>query len=226
MASGPVFSAIFSAALLFLLPGCDEAFRSHAANSLDEAEKKVTAGDYNSGIALYEAALGGNENSAEIHYRLALIYDEKLKQPLGAMHHFQRYLELAPKGSHVKEVRGYLKEDQVKLITSLTGAGFLSQEDAVRLKNDNLALRKQLTELRAAQRAAAQAVTGGSPGMAVQKPIPADARTYIVEPGDTLASISKRFFKTPGRWKDIQDANFNTLSGTVKLKPGMTLIIP
>ena len=37
------------------------------------------------------------------------------------------------------------------------------------------------------------------------------------------AEVSTR---TKRRWKDIQDANFNSLEGTVKIKPGMTLIIP
>jgi nucleoid-associated protein YgaU len=138
------------------------------------------------------------------------------------MHHFQRYLELAPNATHAKEARDFLKEDQLRLVTSLSRGAFLTQEDAARLKNDNLALRKQLTELRALPRFAPQ--NGGKPSESV--PGSPGARTYVVQPGDTLASISRKFFKTSGRWKDIQDANFNSLSGTVKLKPGATLIIP
>ena len=44
--------------------------------------------------------------------------------------------------------------------------------------------------------------------------------------GDTLASISRKFFKSSERWKDIQQANYSKLKGTSKLKPGMTLVIP
>ena len=69
-------------------------------------------------------------------------------------------------------------------------------------------------------------VKNGTAGDPVQKPIPPGAKTYVVQHGDTLASISRKFYKNSGRWKDIQDANFNSLSGTVKLKQGMTLIIP
>ena len=100
----------------------------------------------------------------------------------------------------------------------------MSQEDAARLKNDNFELRKQLTELRAQRSGpSSPAMVNGA---AVQKPAPAGARTYTVQPHDTLASISRRYFKTSARWKDIQDANFNALGGTVRLKPGMTLVIP
>jgi nucleoid-associated protein YgaU len=67
---------------------------------------------------------------------------------------------------------------------------------------------------------------GAKPMEPMQKPIPAGARTYRVEPGDTLRSISKQYYKTPGRWQDIQDANFGVYDGTVKLKVGMNLIIP
>jgi len=60
----------------------------------------------------------------------------------------------------------------------------------------------------------------------VQKPIPPGARTHVVQSGETLASIANKYYKNGARWKDIQDANFNSLEGTVKIKPGQKLIIP
>jgi nucleoid-associated protein YgaU len=210
------------AACLLLLAGCDEAFQNGNARAKENAEKKYGEGDFHAAINFYEAALDGTEKSAEIHYRMALIYDEKLKQPVSAIHHFQRYLDLDPKGAHARDARNFIKEDEFKLVTSQSNGAMLTQEDAVRLKNDNLMLRKQLTELRAMPRF--NSARGG--GDATQKPIPPGARTYVVEPGDTLASISRKFYKNSERWKDIEDANFNSLGGKVKLKPGMTLIIP
>jgi len=47
-----------------------------------------------------------------------------------------------------------------------------------------------------------------------------------VQPGDTLASISRKFYKSSGRWQRILDANSDTLSKPSDLKPGQTLIIP
>ena len=58
-----------------------------------------------------------------------------------------------------------------------------------------------------------------------KKPGPG-SHTYQVQPGDTFASISRKFFKTKARAGDIQDANLNSVSSPTKLKPGMTLIIP
>ena len=47
-----------------------------------------------------------------------------------------------------------------------------------------------------------------------------------MEPGDTLASIAQKYYRNKARWKDIQDANFVIVDGTVKLKVGMELQIP
>ena len=47
-----------------------------------------------------------------------------------------------------------------------------------------------------------------------------------VAPCRRMASIAQLYYKNRARWKDIQDANFNSLEGTVKIKPGMVLIIP
>lgn len=212
------------AACMLVLSGCEEAFQNKADSAKEKAEKQYEEGNFQAAINFYEASLDGEEKSADIHYKMALIYDEKLKQPVSAIHHFQRYLDLAPKGMHAKDARNFIKEDELKLIPSLTNGAMLTQDDAARLKNDNLALRKQLTELRAMPRYSQQ--KGGNTGDATQKPIPPGARTYVVEPGDTLASISRKFYKNAAGWKDIEDANFNSLGGKVKLKPGMTLIIP
>jgi nucleoid-associated protein YgaU len=54
----------------------------------------------------------------------------------------------------------------------------------------------------------------------------AGPHTYVVREGDTLASISRKFYKSSGRWKKIRDANKNAIDDPAKLKPGMTLTIP
>jgi nucleoid-associated protein YgaU len=87
---------------------------------------------------------------------------------------------------------------------------------------------KQLADCKAAKAAAiaAQIPAGVKKGEQVQKPIPAGARTHVVEPHETLASIAQKYYKSKARWKQIQDANFYPLEGTATIKPGMTLIIP
>lgn len=54
----------------------------------------------------------------------------------------------------------------------------------------------------------------------------ASVRTYKVQPGDTLGSIARRFYKNSGQWQKIVEANKGALSDPTKLKQGTVLIIP
>jgi nucleoid-associated protein YgaU len=200
------------------LSSCDQLFQDHPARMIEKAQKKAEQGEYAGAVESYEAALDGTVNTADVHYRLGLLYDDKLKNPASAIHHFHRYLELAPGGAHAKDAKAFVKQDEFLLVNALSGGAPMTQAESARLKNENLSLRKQLVELRTPT----QVVAGhGTP-----KPIPAGARTYVVQPHDTLASISRKFYKSTGRWKKIEEANSEALGGTVKLKPGQTLVIP
>ncbi|HWL53743.1 MAG TPA: LysM peptidoglycan-binding domain-containing protein [Chthoniobacteraceae bacterium] len=219
--------------LLPLLGGCEQIFLKGSERKHKEARARLELGDNEGAALLYEAALDGTPNSAQIHYQLGLLYDDKLKKPFSAIHHFQRYLDLEPEGRHAGDVRNFIKQDQLKL-ASLHGQGAtIPQHEAVRLKNENLDLRKQLLTLRkeldnaVQDRIAALKKAGLIDSKSqYQKALIPGIRTYTVVSGDTLASISSRFYKTPERWRDIQDVNFNITSGTAKLKPGMVLMIP
>jgi len=189
-------------------------------------------------VLLYEASLDGTPKTAEIHYKLGLIYEDQIPAPVSAIHHFQRYLALAPKGAHAKEAQKFLKEDQLKLSATLGNGATVSQEEARRMKNNNLELQKKILQLKdeleaankakvAAYKAMGSKGGGGFKPEQTQKPLLPGVPTYTVEPGDTFASISRKFYKNnAARWKDIQDANFGTVEGTAKIKPGMVLMIP
>jgi LysM repeat protein len=207
-----------------LLPACDRIFDKGSKDVTAAADRKAAAGDFHGAVALYEAALDGTAKTAEIHYKLALIYDDKLKDPLDALHHMERYLALTPTGAHARDAKAYKKEGETKLLTQLSKGSPITQQEAVRLKNDNQTLREQLATLRAQK--AMPAATINAKGEPVQKAIPPGSRTHTVQPGETLSTIAQKYYKSKVRWKDIQDANFNSLEGTVKIKPGMTLIIP
>jgi nucleoid-associated protein YgaU len=103
----------------------------------------------------------------------------------------------------------------------LSGDSVVSRAEAARLKNENLALRKELEDQRAHAPAPADTKTAGTNKKSGRTP-----RTYVVREGDTLASISRKFYKSSGRWKQIRDANKNVIDDPAKLKPGMTLTVP
>lgn len=66
--------------------------------------------------------------------------------------------------------------------------------------------------------AAAAAAVGG--------PSTPAARSYTVQPGDTLSKISKQFYGDSNMYMKIFDANKDKLSDPDKIRAGMDLLIP
>jgi nucleoid-associated protein YgaU len=187
----------------------------------------VAQGNFSRAINLYEAALDDSPRCAEIHYKLALLYDDKMNDPLNALHHFKRCLALDPKGAHANEVKNLMKRDEIALATSLSGDSVVTRAEAARLRNENLDLHKQLEERSQKLRSASGDKTPLPDSQAVKgAPKKSGSRTYVVRPGDTLASISRRFYKTSARWKQILRANASKIDNPEKLKVGETLTIP
>ena len=208
---------------LLTAPGCDRLFDRGSKDDIAAAEKKAAAGDFRGAVERYEAALDGTAKTADLHYRLALLYADKLKSPLDAVHHLDRYLEMAPDGAKAKDAKALKKETENKLLVQLSNGTPSTQAEAVRLKNENQMLLAKLEALRAPKPPPSATPPKGAQA---PKPIPPDARTYTVKPGDTLAKISRQFYKNAARARDIQNANSGLLAGTVNIKPGMVLVIP
>ncbi len=213
------------------LSGCNRLATPPAKQVLKDADAKVRDGDLLQAIDLYESALDGSPRSADVHYRLAVLYDDKMSDPLNAMHHFKRYLTLSPNGPHAAEVKNFMKRDELALVTTLSGDSVVSRGEAARLKNENLDLRKQIEDRRMEARTAAltkdkHATATAEKSTATGKATKKAAKSYVVQPGDTLNSISRKFYKTSSGWKKIRDADGKRITHPGKLKPGETVTIP
>src|SRR5262249_31199400 len=176
-------------------------------------------------VNLYEAALDDSESNrnAEVHYKLALLYDDKLNDPVSALHHFRRYLALTPTGTHANDVKNSIKHDEIAALTVLSGDSVITRTEAARLRNENLNLHKELE----ARSAPTRGVTDKLPEGDTKKTVPRSGeQSYVVQSGDTLFSISRKFYKSPTRWKDILNANRKNIHDPKKLTVGETLIIP
>jgi len=208
---------------IFLLASCDRMVTSRHTRLVKEADWKAAQGDYLWAINLYEAALDGTPQSAEVHFKLALLYDDKLNDPLHALHHFKRYLVLNPDGSHAADVRDFMKRDEVALGTSLSGDSVVTRTEAARLRNENLNLHRQID----AGPAKPRSVADKSPSRRGEKEkSKSGSNAYTVKEGDTLASISRKYYKTSKRWREIRDANEKKIDDPDNLKAGVTLKIP
>ena len=192
---------------------------------MQDADSKSAQGDFARAINLYEAALDDSPRCAEIHYKLALLYDDKLNDPVGALHHFRRYLALAPHGPHANDVKTSIKRDEIAVLTVLSGDSVVPRSEAARLRNENLDLHKELQARTGSLRTAMD--KSPAPDTNSKKTVSKKGeQTYVVQSGDTLVSISRKFYKSPKRWKKILDANKTGIRDSKKLTVGQTLVIP
>ena len=210
--------------LLFVsgLAGCDRVGNSRYAQLMQDADNKSAQGDFERSVNLYEAALDDSPRGAEVHYKLALLYDDKLNDPVSALHHFKRYLAQSPNGPHAKDVKDSIKRDEIAALTALSGDSVITRAEAARLRNENLTLHKQLEE-RAASRTALEKLEAADAKKSGSKTA---GQTYVVRSGDTLFSISRKFYKSSKRWKAILEANKKNIRDPKDLTVGQTLVIP
>lgn len=188
--------------------------------------REIGAGDFDRAINLYEAALDDSPRCAEVHYKLALLYDDKLNDPVSALHHFKRYLALSPTGAHANDVKNSIKRDELTVVTTLSGDSVVTRAEAARLRNENLTLHKGLEARAGALRSVpdkSHTSDATSEKTAFTK---GKGRSYTVQSGDTLVSISRKFYKSPKRWKEILAANRKSVRDPKTLTVGQTLVIP
>ena len=211
--------------LLCGLAGCDRVGGSRYAQLIQDADSKSAQGDFARAVDLYEAALEDSESlrKAELHYKLALLYDDKLNDPVSALHHFRRCLALSPNGPHVKDVKESIQRDEIAALTALSGDSVITRAEAARLRNENLTLHKELETRVASPRIESEKSQTNEAKKAGAKKA---ARTYVVQSGDTLFSISRKLYKSPRHWKDILEANKKNIRDPKDLTVGQTLIIP
>jgi len=211
--------------LLCGLAGCDRVGGSRYAQLIQDADSKSAQGDFARAVDLYEAALEDSESlrKAELHYKLALLYDDKLNDPVSALHHFRRCLALSPNGPHVKDVKESIQRDEIAALTALSGDSVITRAEAARLRNENLTLHKELETRVASPRIGSEkSQTNEAKKTGAKKA----AQTYVVQSGDTLFSISRKLYKSPRHWKDILEANKKNIRDPKDLTVGQTLIIP
>ena len=141
---------IFAASLA--LCGCDLASKQEeqyddtrnphyrqAEQDLDNGNPAAAANDY-------EVALGANPKLAGAHYQLGIIYGEKLEDPIGAIFHFKRYLELAPNSDQADKVKDLIDKQSQAFAAGLSNSPTQSADDYAKLQADNAALKKQVDD--------------------------------------------------------------------------------
>src|SRR5207237_9737465 len=130
--------------LALISAGCDRMITPRHAQQLKDAESKATAGDFARAISLYESALEDRPGDAEVHYKLALLYDDEMNDPVNALHHFKRYLVIARTGAGANDVHGLVKRDEVAILTSVSGDACIERIEATRMRRERWSLQRSV----------------------------------------------------------------------------------
>jgi LysM repeat protein len=231
-----VLNLLLVGALACVLTACDSApswLPTNTNKSRQLAEQSLAVGDFPQAVRYYESCLDGTQASADVHYHLALIYDTKLEDPISALHHYRRHLRMDATSKWADEVNQSIGRIERSLAAKLSEGGLVTRAEAARLRNENSQLREQIAALRGQPKQKATPPPTDRKGFSkvpetrqAEQAVGQETRTYTVQKGDTLASISRKFYNTSGRWKDIVDANHNQLGGGTGIREGQVLIIP
>ncbi|MFO1530438.1 MAG: tetratricopeptide repeat protein [Kiritimatiellia bacterium] len=91
-------------AALLLLPGCmrstariEEKEENHPRYR--EGKARMQQGEFDNAIKTFESLLRENPSMARPHLELGVLYDERKKDYVRAIYHYQSYLELRPKAT-------------------------------------------------------------------------------------------------------------------------------
>lgn len=238
--------------LLALLAGCGPD-GVEVVSETDEKQYQL-AKDYQRQGRLEEAlsaflrVIDKRSDAAESHLEAAYIFRDTMKNPLRAIYHFERHLEMKPNSPVAERVRQSIEMAQKQFIQQLPAQPFDGELDRIdmmdlinSLQQENNRLKRELVATQQRMQTlekVVQGVRGGSSNVqqstvtrstqtATSAPNPSTVpRNYIVQSGDSLSSISRAMYGTPSRWIDIYQANRDRLSSENALRVGQSLRIP
>ncbi|MCE0498517.1 MAG: LysM peptidoglycan-binding domain-containing protein [Methylacidiphilales bacterium] len=148
-----------------------------------EAEQDLDNNNTTSAVSDYEAALAANPKLAGAHYQLGIIYGDKLNDPVGAIYHFRKYLELDPASDKADQVKALIEKQSQAFAASVPNSPAQSADASAQLQADNATLKQQVADAAKtiaqlqAQRAAAGVAPTPAPGSPSVPPraLPLDA---------------------------------------------------
>src|SRR6188474_88527 len=107
-----IVAVSLTSAALFLAAGCERADNQMLASEADEpnyrqGQQLVKQGRSQEALSAYLKVIAKRGESApESHLEAGLLYLEEVKDPLAAIYHFRKYLELQPNSRQAVHVKG------------------------------------------------------------------------------------------------------------------------
>lgn len=253
--SKSLFFIILSVTSIFFTacdPNALNVQREEEENTYRRAKRFKREGRQEEALKSYLKVIANRASAPESHLNAGLLYLEHRRDPISAIYHFNRYLELEPSNDKTQLVRQQIEAAKRLFISNLPGQPYQGEYERLdlmkeikQLETQNKSLQEQLLVMQQ-QLASSNAIVtatriapSSSTSFQQKKrkettrnltttPSQADSvkSIYVVQKGDTLSSISRQIYNTPSRWMDIYRANKDKLSTPNQLKVGQKLRLP
>jgi LysM repeat protein len=92
--------------------------------------------------------LVANPEFANAHLEMGLLCDDKLGDPISAIYHYRRYLELRPDSEKRQLVSDFIERAKLSLAAKLPQSPLVDPSDLTRLQNEKAALLQENAQLR------------------------------------------------------------------------------
>jgi tetratricopeptide (TPR) repeat protein len=112
------------------------------------AKKLYEQQDFPAAAEFYKKALSVNPDFAKAHLELGLLNDDKLGDPIAAIYHYRRYLELRPDSEKRQLVEDFIERAKLSLTAKLPQSPSIEPGELARLQNDKAALLQENAMLR------------------------------------------------------------------------------
>ncbi len=224
-----------------VLSACNE--NTQSSDAREERDPLVKTGQaymdkqlWNEAEQALKEALDNDPMMARPHLDLALIYQQYKPNYIHSIYHYDRYLELRPeseKAEFINEQKAKLQQAVANNIIKDSPQVKQVLDELDRLRNENAALKKQLSDDSTEEKSASapsqeQPSPTTSVAGAVKEPAQntASHQIYHVVAGDTLTKIATQFYGDSAKWDILFEANKDTLPSPGALRVGQTLVIP
>ena len=171
-----------------------------------------------------EARVAASEkNLAESLRRIRALSEEK-DRLLNVVKGVGGGTETAAAKPSVKEVRELLEEDEESAPLTAPAGEFASllkdDKDGEALQSSLLPKQPEVKPSKKVEE------KDGSDTDKAKPALPERPKTYVVQEGDTLYGVAKRFYGNISAWKQIRDANKAIISTDNRLRAGDTIVLP
>ena len=159
------------------------------------------------------------------------------KDPVAAIYHFRRYLFLEPSSREAPKVKQLIVTAEKEIIRNLPGKPYAGYLDGLTLQEENLKLKREVADLKAriglplseplppGQIRSPRSPSPAQPETTMPKPATAP-KNYVVQKGDSLYAISRKFYGDSSHIDRIYQANRDVMRSKNSLQVGQALKIP